>query len=52
MSERALELLSLEPDKPHLLLDIGCGSGLSGEILSDAGHVWIGMDISKSMLGK
>jgi 18S rRNA (guanine1575-N7)-methyltransferase len=51
MSERALELLSLDTDKPHLLLDIGCGSGLSGEVLSDAGNVWVGVDISKNMLG-
>jgi len=49
MAERALELLNL-PKKPHMLLDIGCGSGLSGEILSDAGHVWVGLDISKDML--
>ena len=37
-------------DKPCLILDIGCGSGLSGEILSDNGHYWVGMDISKAML--
>ena len=29
-----------------------CGSGLSGEALTDAGHNWVGVDISKSMLGK
>lgn len=29
-----------------------CGSGLSGEALTDAGHYWVGVDISKSMLGK
>ncbi|CAF9923213.1 MAG: hypothetical protein GOMPHAMPRED_002772 [Gomphillus americanus] len=54
MTYRALELLQL--DSPSLILDIGCGSGLSGEILSslpveDGGpHTWIGMDISASML--
>ncbi|KAA8576220.1 hypothetical protein EYC84_006372 [Monilinia fructicola] len=54
MTNRALELLDLKT--PSLLLDIGCGSGLSGEILSavpeDEGgpHVWVGMDISASML--
>ncbi|KAI4382522.1 hypothetical protein MLD38_008475 [Melastoma candidum] len=51
LSERALELLALPDDGvPRLLLDIGCGSGLSGETLSDNGHVWIGLDISPSML--
>ncbi|KAK4257714.1 hypothetical protein QN277_007271 [Acacia crassicarpa] len=51
LSERALELLALpDDDIPKLLLDIGCGSGLSGETLSENGHHWIGLDISLSML--
>ncbi|KAF7849281.1 hypothetical protein BT93_L1024 [Corymbia citriodora subsp. variegata] len=51
LSERALELLALPEDGvPRLLLDIGCGSGLSGETLSENGHNWIGLDISPSML--
>jgi len=36
--------------KSCFLLDIGCGSGLSGEIITEYGHYWIGVDISKSML--
>jgi len=48
MTNRALELLQL--DDPSFILDIGCGSGLSGEILSEDGHTWVGMDISPSML--
>ena len=54
MTNRALELLDLST--PSLILDVGCGSGLSGEILSSVPaseggpHVWIGMDISASML--
>ncbi|PGH01301.1 hypothetical protein GX51_05356 [Blastomyces parvus] len=54
MTRRALELLDLK--SPSLILDIGCGSGLSGEILSavppsEGGpHTWVGMDISPSML--
>ena len=24
---------------------MGCGSGLSGEVLTDAGHEWVGLDI-------
>lgn len=30
MAERCLELLNLPAGEPKLLLDIGCGSGLSG----------------------
>lgn len=54
MTQRALELLDLKT--PSLILDVGCGSGLSGEMLSavdpeDGGpHTWIGMDLSPSML--
>ncbi|KEY69287.1 hypothetical protein S7711_01738 [Stachybotrys chartarum IBT 7711] len=54
MTRRALELLDLK--SPSLILDVGCGSGLSGEILSavepeEGGpHTWIGMDVSPSML--
>lgn len=51
LTERAIELLALPGgDKPHLLLDIGCGSGLSGEALTEAGHQWVGLDISQAML--
>jgi 18S rRNA (guanine1575-N7)-methyltransferase len=54
MTRRALELLDLK--SPSFILDVGCGSGLSGEILSSVPpeeggpHVWVGMDISPSML--
>ncbi|KAL1923477.1 uncharacterized protein VTP21DRAFT_8457 [Calcarisporiella thermophila] len=50
MAYRALELLNLPPGQSSYLLDIGCGSGLSGEILEDEGHIWVGMDIAPSML--
>jgi len=50
MAERCLDLLLLPEDQTCLLLDIGCGSGISGQAVSDAGHVWIGYDISRSML--
>jgi 18S rRNA (guanine1575-N7)-methyltransferase len=33
-----------------LVLDIGCGSGLSGDILSTEGVAWLGSDISSDML--
>jgi 18S rRNA (guanine1575-N7)-methyltransferase len=51
MTFRALDLLAL--DDSSLILDIGCGSGLSGKILSSAqggSHVWVGIDISQDML--
>ena len=54
MTRRALELLDLP--HPSFILDVGCGSGLSGEILSaldpeEGGpHTWVGMDVSPSML--
>jgi len=51
LTERALELLALPDDGvPKLLLDIGCGSGMSGETLSEHGHMWVGTDISRAML--
>lgn len=50
MTLRALELLGLDEDEPAYLLDIGCGSGLSGEVLTEQGHYWVGFDISSSML--
>ncbi|KAF2015705.1 S-adenosyl-L-methionine-dependent methyltransferase [Aaosphaeria arxii CBS 175.79] len=57
MTHRALDMLDLT--SPSMILDVGCGSGLSGEILSASDedgtpggpHVWIGFDISASMLG-
>src|SRR5262249_25596382 len=54
MTRRALELLDLRA--PSLILDVGCGSGLSGEVLSSvpAGlggpHAWVGLDVSAAML--
>lgn len=51
MTYRALELINLPPDQPAYLLDIGCGSGLSGEILDEEGYIWAGVDIAPSMLG-
>ena len=50
LSNRAIELLNLDQDKEYFLLDVGCGSGLSGEALTNAGHAWVGVDISESML--
>jgi 18S rRNA (guanine1575-N7)-methyltransferase len=50
MAERCMQLLELPSDEGLLLLDIGCGSGLSGDIITEEGHYWFGMDISKDMM--
>ncbi|KAG7366995.1 methyltransferase [Nitzschia inconspicua] len=47
---RAIELLLLPPDQKSLVLDVGCGSGLSGQVLEEKGHVWVGCDVSRDML--
>lgn len=48
ITERALELLGAA--SPSLILDLGCGSGLSGAVLARHGHAWIGVDIAPEML--
>jgi len=50
LTERAVELLNLPKDRTLFILDIGCGSGLSGETLTELGHMWVGTDISSAML--
>ena len=50
MSERAVELLALPAGEQLHLLDVGCGTGLSGEVLSERGLTWTGVDVSPSML--
>ncbi|KAJ1673754.1 18S rRNA (guanine1575-N7)-methyltransferase [Spiromyces aspiralis] len=50
MTLRAVELLCIPDGETHYLLDLGCGSGLSGEILDEDGHVWVGLDIAPAML--
>mmetsp|Transcript_24609 Transcript_24609/g.57776 ORF Transcript_24609/g.57776 Transcript_24609/m.57776 type:complete len:320 (-) Transcript_24609:228-1187(-) len=50
ITDRAIELLRLDDSKPSFVLDIGCGSGLSGQVLEEKGHVWVGCDVSRDML--
>eukprot|EP00829_Urostomides_striatus_P008930 TRINITY_DN19829_c0_g1_i1.p1 TRINITY_DN19829_c0_g1~~TRINITY_DN19829_c0_g1_i1.p1 ORF type:complete len:113 (+),score=56.49 TRINITY_DN19829_c0_g1_i1:56-394(+) len=50
LTERALAILALPPEKKALILDIGCGSGISGCVLTDNGYEWVGVDMSKWML--
>eukprot|EP00947_MAST-08B_sp_MAST-8B-sp1_P004705 g4705.t1 len=50
LAARAIELLALPEGQQALLLDIGCGTGRSGECIDEAGHLWMGMDVSRDML--
>ena len=50
LAKRALEILAIPKGKQKFLLDIGCGSGISGNALARAGHCWVGTDISRAML--
>ena len=50
LTERALEILAIPEGKPRLLLDIGAGTGISGMVLSEYAHMWMGTDISSGML--
>jgi 18S rRNA (guanine1575-N7)-methyltransferase len=50
ITDRAIELLKLPSDRPSFILDVGCGSGLSGQVLEEHGHVWVGCDVSRDML--
>lgn len=48
ITSKCLEFLQLE--KPSMILDLGCGTGMSGRELGRNGHHWIGCDISREML--
>jgi 18S rRNA (guanine1575-N7)-methyltransferase len=50
LTERAIEILAIPEGKPRMLLDIGAGTGISGGVLSEYAHMWVGTDISKGML--
>lgn len=50
LAKRCVELLALPSEQSSLILDVGCGTGLSGDVLTESGHHWIGMDISQAML--
>ena len=51
MCERALQLLLLsEPLNEKLILDLGCGTGMSSETMAEFGINFIGSDLSEAML--
>ncbi|CAE6520869.1 unnamed protein product [Rhizoctonia solani] len=51
MTLRALELLNLPEGDSPFLLDIGCGSGLSGEILDEHGYNWVEVALEREVEG-
>ncbi|CEF67114.1 Ribosome biogenesis methyltransferase WBSCR22 [Strongyloides ratti] len=50
MAQRAIDLLELPDTMSGIILDVGCGTGMSGEVITENGHDWIGVDVSPSML--
>ena len=53
MCERALQLLLLsEPLNEKLILDLGCGTGMSSETIAEHGINFVGSDLSDAMLNE
>ena len=55
MTQKVLALLGIDPSPAsqrfkYCILDVGCGSGMSSQILQHNGHLVIGCDISHDML--
>lgn len=50
LTQRCIELLNLKEKEKYFILDIGCGSGISGTELTNEGHFWVGLDISRDMM--
>jgi len=51
IAARCVELLNFPAEGgKRFVLDVGCGSGLSGAALERAGHAWVGCDVSRDML--
>ena len=50
LAQRCIELLAIKDGEKKCILDIGCGSGISGTELTEEGHFWVGVDISADML--
>lgn len=51
MTQVALELCCAKPGNKFLILDAGCGSGLSAEVVHEDGHTVVGLDTTAEMLG-
>jgi 18S rRNA (guanine1575-N7)-methyltransferase len=46
----AKTLHQLQGTRYPFLADVGCGSGLSGSVLTEYGFPWVGVDVSKNMV--
>ena len=51
LAQKAMDILQLVSDAhPALILDLGCGSGISSNVAASKGHFPIGVDINPFML--
>ena len=50
LTERALELLQLDMTVPKLILDVGCGTSISGQVIQETGNFYVGIDVAGEML--
>lgn len=51
LTERALELIEIDDSFPQMILDVGCGTACSGQIIEEK-HMFVGVDIAPEMLMK
>ncbi|KAL0265998.1 UNVERIFIED_CONTAM: hypothetical protein PYX00_011715 [Menopon gallinae] len=49
-SELAERCVELSGKTSGFALDVGCGSGISGQVLAEHGFEWVGVDVSYHML--
>ena len=50
LTDRALDIIAIPEGKSALVLDVGCGSGISTAVIEEHGHFVVGLDVSESML--
>lgn len=51
LTTRAIELIGLDQATiPKMVLDVGCGSAISGHILQEMNHMFVGVDVAPEML--
>lgn len=51
LTERALALIEIDDSFPQMILDVGCGTAISGQLISETmHHMFVGVDIAPEML--